>query len=165
MNQSNPKKRTYLLTQWQNFQLLKVFFFSAIFLINSLTIYGQEITLKGRVIDDDTEEGIPFCSIFIIGDVPIGITSDVDGYFELLLNVNTIQTDTLSVASVGYKRVDKFFERDSSVQIINFRLKSTVLSIEEVEVIAGENPANEIIRQIIKHKSRNERTNFESYEA
>lgn len=133
-------------------------------LLCSTTIIAQSITITGRVIDDDTEEGVPFCSVFMDGETPLGATSDVDGNYSLTLDLSQITVDSLTAASVGYTKVVKPLNRELSEQVINFRLKGSAYTITEVEVLAGENPANEIVRQIIKNKKRNKRSNFENYQ-
>lgn len=130
----------------------------------STTIIAQSITITGRVIDDDTEEGVPFCSVFMDGETPLGATSDVDGNYSLTLELSQITVDSLTAASVGYTKVVKPFDRQLSEQVVNFRLKGSAYTITEVEVLAGENPANEIVRQIIKNKKRNKRSNFDNYQ-
>ncbi len=128
------------------------------------SLAAQSIVITGRVIDDDTEEGVPFCSVFLNGETPIGVTSDVDGNYSLALELNQITVDSLTAASVGYTTTVKYFDRNLPEQVVNFRLKSSAYTMNEVEVIAGENPANEIIRQIVKNKQRNKRANFDNYQ-
>ena len=74
---------------------------SLILLITS-TAFAQTFTITGRVIDNDTEEGVPFCNIYIDGE-GIGVVSDFDGYYTLTLEKFY---DSLAVSALGY---DNFF--------------------------------------------------------
>ncbi len=123
------------------------------------TLLGQSFTIKGRVIDTDTEEGIPFASIFFTGTT-LGVDSDVDGYYEIVVNE---LYDTLAASALGYQMQQKLVARDS-VQTINFALQSSDFTLDEVVILAGENPANEIVRNIIKNKSRNRISNLDAYQ-
>lgn len=126
--------------------------------------HTQTATFTGKVIDDDTEEGIPFCSVFLDSEVPIGATSDVEGIYTITIPLSQLQTDSIAAVSMGYSKLKKLIKRDTGTQVINFRLKSNALSMSEVEILAGENPANEILRRIVKGKARNQPSNFDAYE-
>ena len=56
------------------------------FFINVLSISAQNLfMIKGRVIDAETEESLPGVSI-IIDKTTRGVTTDVDGTFEIRAN-------------------------------------------------------------------------------
>jgi hypothetical protein len=126
-------------------------------------LFSQKITISGRIIDDDTEEPIPFCSVFLNGKTPVGVTSDFDGYFTLPIDLSLTNADSIGAISIGYKTSKKVLQRSGADITINFRLKSESITLNEIVVLAGENPANEIIRQINRNKKRNEKKNFDSY--
>jgi hypothetical protein len=136
-----------------------------IFIFLNAPLFAQIVTVTGRVIDDDTEEGVAFCSVFLNGSTPIGVTSDFDGNFTFRIDFSMTDGDSIGAISIGYTPEKKLIKKDIAEQIINFRLKSSSLTTSEVVILAGENPANEIIRQIIKNKKSNDRKNFDSYEA
>ena len=138
-------------------------FFILVFLI-SYNLQAQTITVSGRVVDDDTDEGVAFCSIFLNSSTPIGVTSDFEGNYTFQIDFSLVAGDSIGAVSIGYNIGMKPISKTVSEQTINFRLKSASLTMGEVVVLAGENPANEIIRQIIKNKKRNVHKNFESYE-
>lgn len=111
---------------------------------------AQSYTIRGKVVDEDTQEGIPFCNIFFEGTT-VGVSSELDGSYEL-----TFKTwkDSLSASAIGYHGQAIALSKDS-VQIINFALSIADLTLTEVVVLAGENPANAIVRGIIEHKEEN----------
>ena len=117
------------------------------------------ITIKGRVTDADTKEGIPFANVFF-GDSFLGTSTDVDGYYELITGQ---ASDTLVASAIGYQVVKKSVSRDS-LQTINFLLSTEGVDLSEVVVIAGENPANAIVRNIIRNKTHNRMEGRQSYQ-
>ena len=120
---------------------------------------SAQITITGRVLDDDTGEGLPFCNVFFSGTT-IGVSSDLDGYYKL---VTDTPGDSITASAVGYQSRTKFFSGQSE-QIINFRLKSADFELQEVVVLAGENPANRIVKGIIAQKERNRVTSMETFQ-
>ncbi|MEO1515991.1 MAG: DUF5686 family protein [Bacteroidota bacterium] len=124
-----------------------------LFLLFCLTTtlgFSQSMTISGRVIDDDTREGVPFCNVYLKGTT-IGVSSDVDGYYSLTADS---EVDTLVASAIGYAAVEKILKGRVD-QEVNFRLGSSDFTLSEVVVIAGENPANEVVRRIIKNKKDN----------
>ena len=126
----------------------KVFF---LFLICCCARQGlsQSERITGRVLDTDTQEGIPYCNVFYPGTTT-GVATDFDGYFELPYNP---QYDSLVASAVGYRSlrlplVEGKYE-------YRFYLRSASVSLEEVVVYAGENPAHPIVRGIIANKDKN----------
>jgi hypothetical protein len=130
----------------------------------SYQVNAQVITVSGRVVDDDTDEGVSFCSVFLNSSTPIGVTSDLEGNYSFQIDFSLVNGDSIGALSIGYNTTMKPISKTQAEQTINFRLKSASLTMGEVVVIAGENPANEIVRQIVKNKKRNVPKNFDSYE-
>jgi hypothetical protein len=143
--------------------LQQTFLFFSILFYSDFS-FSQTITISGKVVDDDTEEAVAFCSVFLNSSTPIGVTSDIDGNYSFTIDFSIVQGDSLGAVSIGYNTIMKAFNKNLSEQSINFRLKSSSFTTGEVVVLAGENPANEIVRQIIKNKKRNDKKNFQSYE-
>ncbi len=121
--------------------------------------FAQSITFKGRVIDDDTQEGVPFCDVYF-EEQQVGTSTDVDGYYEL---TTANYGDSLSVIAMGYDVVKKAISPEPE-QTINFRLGASDFTLSEVVITAGENPANAIVRGITKNKKENRVSNLDSYE-
>ena len=121
---------------------------------------SAQTIVKGRVLDEDTREGVPFCNIFIEGTTT-GVSSDVDGYYEL---VTKEQFDSLSVSAIGYQPARALVKPGLDTQIINFMLSAESLTLNEVVVLAGENPANDIVRGIVRQKEKNRIDQLDSYQ-
>lgn len=126
----------------------------SLFLLFSTLNFAQSVTVTGVVIDDDTEEAMPFCNVYVFG-TSNGVTTDIDGNYSIKFDLS--EGDTLATNSLGYADVLKPVDKTKSEQVINFRMKSGSIEMGiDITVVAGENPANEIIRQIIKNKPNND---------
>lgn len=122
--------------------------------------YAQErYQLKGRVVDADTGEGLPFSNVYFEG-TNIGTSTDVDGYFEFVV---TELRDSLSASAIGFKTLSRGLNQTPE-QELNFSLAASELTLTEIVVIAGENPANAIVRGIIKNKENNRLENLDAYQ-
>ena len=131
----------------------------SLFLFFTQLLLAQSVTISGRIIDNDTEEGVPFCNVYFEGSTT-GTSTDIDGYFELTTNE---PGDSLSVSAIGYKVASKRIS-DAPTQTINFRITSSDFTLSEVVVFAGENPANEVVRNIIKNKKNNRIESLSAYQ-
>lgn len=126
----------------------------------TITIFAQnEITITGRVSDADTKEGIPFANVIVKGS-DFGVATDIDGYYELSING---KFDSIYVSAIGFQGVSKPISPEK-VQVINFALNESDFTLSEVVVYAGENPANAIVRGIIKNKDQNRIEAIDSYQ-
>ncbi len=136
-------------------------YFLILFLVSlgTMDAWAQQIRVQGRVTDADTEEGIPFANVYVPGTT-VGVATDVDGIYEIVLKS---PADTLVASAVGYGEQRKFLSKDTA-QTINFVLGSSSLDLEEVVVIAGENPANRIVRGIVENKEQNRIEALQTYQ-
>lgn len=128
-----------------------------------LKAYTQNFIISGNVIDKHTEEPIPFANIYIehIGNIGSGTTSDINGFYKI--NLSNISTyDTIIASAIGYAKLKKPLNTNN-IQAINFRLDRSSIDLSEVEVFAGENPANIIFRKIVEHKPKNDIERLDNY--
>ncbi len=121
--------------------------------------WAQTYTIKGRVLDADTQEGLPFSNVFFPGTTT-GVSTDVDGYYEI---ATTQIRDSLAASAIGYVQAVKAITRDS-VQKMDFYLEAEGVNLSEVVVLAGENPANAIVRGIIANKEKNRINSLDAYQ-
>ncbi len=110
---------------------------------------AQQDVLVGQVVDTDTKEGIPFCNVFYAGST-IGVATDFEGNFQMPYNA---KFDSLAVSAVGYQ--SQKIPLIPGKKNYQFYMQSVSVSLEEVVVFAGENPANRIVRGIIERKKTN----------
>lgn len=141
---------------------MRYLYILAVVILLKIPLFAQDLKLTGTVYDDDTKEPIPFCNVYVPGSI-YGVLTDIDGAFEL--NIPATAGDSIAAGILGYTTESRLLDKKQTQQTIYFRLKSAAYSMGVVEVVAGENPANAIVRQIIKHKPDNDKDRYDSYEA
>ncbi|CEN43667.1 conserved exported hypothetical protein [Capnocytophaga canis] len=109
--------------------------------------FGQ---IQGTVTDQN-QQPIPFVSVYIENGTK-GTTSNEKGMY--LLNT-TDKNPTVVFQSLGYKTERRTIQIDKTPYILNISLSEESYLLSEVTVSSKENPANGIIRNAIKHKTRN----------
>ncbi|MBL7919034.1 MAG: carboxypeptidase-like regulatory domain-containing protein [Bacteroidia bacterium] len=124
-------------------------------------VLNAQYTIRGKVFSIENKEALPFVPVLIKGTT-IGAQADFDGNF--IIKTSKLG-DSIVATYVGYKRLARPINKNLTEQEINFPLESLGgLSLEEVVVNAGENPAHRIVRNCVKAKEKNNRNNFEAYE-
>jgi len=98
----------------------------------SAQLFAQSYTLKGRVVDGETEEAIAYASVFI-NTTTIGTTTDTEGRFELQLPAGSYE---LVISYVGYEPIVYLFQAAVGAPSFLFKLKPTEYTLDEVEIKA-----------------------------
>lgn len=101
------------------------------------------------LVTDNNGKPLPYASISIKG-TNRGATSNSTGKYSLNLSPGEY---TLVCQYVGYGRSEKKITVASEDQVVNFILSIQELTLSEVIVKKGEDPAYEIIRQAIKKRT------------
>lgn len=136
------------------------FILFGIFSLGSLnSALCQETVVSGRITDAESGDPLPFVNV-VFQNTYTGITSDFDGYYSLKTDQ---KADSLEVSYIGYFKKAKAIEQGKS-QVINFQLTPNVVSLSEVVIVAGENPAWEIIRKAVQNKHKNDKKSLAAYE-
>jgi hypothetical protein len=107
-----------------------ILFFS--FLLISVFVFGQKTIVKGQILDADTDEPLPFATAIFTGTT-IGVTCDLDGYFELITNDLTLKT--ISLSYVGYKTNDEKINPGELNEKV-YKIKPNRQEIDAVEIKA-----------------------------
>ena len=144
------------------FQLLKAGK-NAFFLLLGLLFFQAataQTTIKGKVLDAASGEGMPFVSLAFKGTT-IGTTTDFDGFYTL---TTANPGDSLTVSYVGYKTVSKAVRKNVPVQTLDFQLQAAENKLEEVRFVFKEDPAYPIMRKVIAAKPRNNKHALTAYE-
>ncbi len=115
--------------------------------------------MQGKVTDSNSGDAVPFVNVVFKGTA-IGVTTDFDGNFLLKTNA---PTDSLKVSYIGYKPKSKAVKKGVR-QVINFQLDEEITSLEAVVVHAGENPAWEVLRGVVRNKEKNDKRKLTAYE-
>jgi hypothetical protein len=120
---------------------------------------AQETILKGKVTDAGSGDPIPFANVVYVG-TSVGATTDFDGNYTFK---SSSPGDTLIATYIGYKSKKKFVSKGGT-QVVNFQLTEDVTKLQEVVFEAGENPAFEILRKVVKNKNKNDKRKLSAYE-
>lgn len=104
-------------------------------------------TITGRV-TDNTGKPLAYASVMVKGSQK-GTTANSDGFYSLKLDAGNY---VLVAQYVGYSRAEKNVSVGSSAITLDFILETQPLTLQEVVVKRGEDPAYEIIRQAIKKR-------------
>jgi len=120
---------------------------------------SQETKIIGKVYDGITREPLPFVNIKYKGGKPF-TTTDVDGNFTL---ATSAPTDSIVISYIGYKTKSVAVKKNIA-QNLNIYIETDQLTLGEVVILPGENPAHRILRQVISHKDDNDKEKLSSYE-
>ncbi len=120
---------------------------------------AQETVVQGKVTDANSGDPLPFVNVYFKG-TQIGMTTDFDGHY--LIKTKT-PTDSLVSGYVGYKSKTKAIKKGID-QTINFQLQEDVTALADVVVKAGENPAFEIVRRVLRNRDKNDKRKLSGYE-
>ena len=107
----------------------------------------ERFKIQGRVMDASTGDPLPFVNVYL-KNTSIGSTTDFQGYY--LFETSEL-SDSLVASYIGYIPSSKLLSV-STRQTINFQRKEDVVHLNEVIFYADENPAYEIMRNVISNK-------------
>lgn len=122
-------------------------------------VLAQETVIRGKITDAFSGDPIPFVNVVFKG-TSLGTTTDFDGNYVLR---TTSPTDSLQASYIGYKPRTKAVQKGVS-QTINFQLEEEVTRLRDIVIMAGENPAFEVLRNVVKNKSINDKRKLSAYE-
>jgi hypothetical protein len=139
---------------------LKKNLFFILFVLSIIPCYleAQSTRVRGKVIDKQTHEPLPFVNVLFKG-TPSGTITDFKGdYFIETKN----PSDSIMVSYLGYfpqcRKVTK-----NAFQNFDFELESNDIVLDEVVIKPGENPANVLLRKVIANKEHNNPENLPSF--
>ncbi len=123
------------------------------------TANAQTTIIRGRITEKGKPESLPFVSIHFKG-TQIGTTSDFEGNYQLKTNT---PADSIVFSYIGYRPITRHIKAGET-QILNVELEPDNRVMDEVVIIAGENPALRIIKRAAEHKYRNSPQNLTDIE-
>ncbi|WP_293304732.1 DUF5686 and carboxypeptidase-like regulatory domain-containing protein [Pedobacter sp. UBA5917] len=134
------------------------FLFPLLIFMLQMNAFAQRTVVSGTVRDAVTKETLPNVSVFF-KDTHIGTQTDVNGKYTL---VSPNPQSELSFNYVGYRTVFKNIVA-SATQEFDVALVPDARALDEVIIVGGkkvryrnkDNPAVELIRQVIAHKDEN----------
>ncbi|WP_299891342.1 DUF5686 family protein [uncultured Lacinutrix sp.] len=116
----------------------------------------SQTNTKLSIVDLKTKEPIAFANIIFDNNSKTGTISDIDGVFK----VNKKQIETITISYIGYT------PKTVSLSSLNnniITLTPKLNKLEEVVLNSAENPANRIIRNVIKNKDLNNPLKINSF--
>lgn len=133
------------------------FILSIVFLLNNLSSFSQT-KIRGSIIDAETGENIPFASISF-PETTEGTVSDFNGNFFL---ESYKEHNSILINCIGFIS-DSIKIKPNTFQEITIKLHADNYGIDEVVIHAGENPANILLKKVLRHKKQNNMNKLKTY--
>ena len=130
-----------------------------LFLIFPVCAFTQVTKIMGSVHDGATREAIPFVNIVIPGTTS-GTVTDFNGNYSLEFKQNG---DSIAAFLIGYNRSTKKI-RPGQFQSVDIELVPQNLNLPEVTITYQGNPAETIIKKVVRNKERNALQSFQAYQ-
>ncbi len=121
---------------------------SLLFLFLFISSWAHAWKVEG-LITDETQEPLAFVNIFIQG-TSIGTVSNDEGYFQL--EISTAQA-SVAFRFVGYESHFATINQNDSSHLLRIQLKQRDALLKETVINALVNPADAIMREVIKHRT------------
>ena len=138
--------------------------FLAFVLFNTpIHYFAQTTVVTGTVTDASTKELLPFVTVSFPGS-SVGMPTNINGKFSISSDK---PYSTLKASFTGYKDVLLKIVPNKA-QVVNISLTPSNQELNEVDIKAGkkpryrnkDNPAVELIRQVIAHREQNRPTSY-----
>ena len=127
-------------------------------LIANFSVFAQ-IVFKGAIKDAATKKSLAFVSISVQNAPTVAVMSDIDGKFNITLPQIPCK---LIISNIGYSsQTAEITEIKSEIQV--FFLLENQFALKEVEILAGENPAHRIIKNVWKNRDKHNPAKIPSY--
>ncbi len=125
-------------------------------------MFAQTIHVDGVIYEDSTTRPVAYAKIFFMG-TQNGSISDFDGTFAISISKKNLKYDTIIVSLLGYqtKKIPISTSEDNHLSIHLY--SSLFQEMEEVTVVAGENPAWRYMRKLIANKEKNNPDNLDYF--
>lgn len=104
--------------------------------------------IRGRVLHGITGEPLPFVTVAVEGSGR-GTFSDIDGYFRLS---DVFPETVLTLSCLGFEPL-KYRAGQERKPVLS--LVPRAIAIREAVIVAGENPADIVMRKVIRNRERN----------
>lgn len=115
-----------------------------------------QITVSGVVKDAQDKTALPYVNIYVKNTTQ-GTYTDAKGQFSISLPQTKA---TLVFSYIGYEKKEIEVTGNQSITV---QLKSLSLSLEEVTVLPGENPADVIMRKVVDNRDKHDPENLPTF--
>ncbi|MGK0254444.1 MAG: hypothetical protein ACI9OE_001945 [Mariniflexile sp.] len=125
---------------------MKYTFLTVLFLFFHITHLQAQESISAKLIDTSTKKTIPFASISL--NNKSGVISNENGEFQIQLNGNTTEKDSLFISCLGYEpkqiKVEKFkdsliYLNPKSIELDEVLVLNKTYTVEEIIEKANEN--------------------------
>ena len=132
----------------------------SVFVFSILSLKAQKTEVSGKITEAGTNNPIPYTTVVFKGTY-IGTMTDLNGNYNLS---TTKEIPEIEISSIGYKK--KVIQiKLNQINKVDISLEEEVISIGEVAVKPGENPAIPLFKKIIDHKKENNPSDFPSWQS
>ncbi len=135
---------------------IRIFIFFCSVLLAQWSV-AQTYHCNGTVLDAETGRPLAFVNI-VTNENNIGTATDIDGRFSIRSHE---PVEYLRLSYVGYKP-ETFYLHGKSKDL-SIQLEKTPFELDEVVIVAGENPAHRIINNVIANRDRNDPEKLPSF--
>ena len=95
----------------------------------------QEGRITGRVVDEKTQDPIPFASINLLEEQTGALTNEY-GYFQLAMPTKVTE-DSIIVMALGYKRTALYVKRGTNMEEVILQLPRQAVALSNVQIEAS----------------------------
>lgn len=120
------------------------------FLLLPLFGLSQLHKISGVVYDKSSKETLPFVNI-TVNKSKLGTAADIDGKFDFSVNEPVY---SVKFSYIGYEPLELEITANTKFPLEIF-LKESKNELDQIELVAGENPAHEIIRKASANRKQN----------
>lgn len=115
----------------------------------------SQLTLKGIVLDGETNEPLPFATITIV-QAKISVISNESGQFQFHIPIDTKEA-LVQIYSLGYKTIKLKISEIKPDVVATFRMEPQIQQLQEVVIKEekGKTPAKEIVNRAIRNIKKN----------
>ena len=138
-----------------NITLFSLFFFA-------FTVFANAQIVKGKIVDSNTGEPLPLVNIVYDVEGRMGTTTNFEGIFEIPSYsdiVNEIQISFIGYEMLIIAKTD--IPRNGKPWVI--KIVESINALDEIDLVAQENPALRIVRNAIANRKSNDPKNYQSY--
>lgn len=137
--------------------MLKKGFLVLLLIMQFAHVLSQEFSVSGKVLDAETKQHLAFVNI-ITNINKVGTTTDIDGKFDISANE---KVEFLRLSYVGYESQTCYLHDEQ--RNVEISLKPASLELDEVVIVAGENPAHRIVKHVVENKDNNNPEKLSSF--
>jgi len=120
---------------------------------------AQPLKVTGRVLDQEDSKPLPFVNI-TINNSKQGAAADINGRFTIS---STMPITSITFSFMGYEKFTMPITANTPLPIEVY-MKEYTTQLNEVEVVAGENPAHRIIKNAASNRSQNNPENLDAFQ-